>query len=119
MVVGDWPIEALDSRWALLVSHITSYCLGVAAGGHTAWSRAWLVNLRARLFNGTEALQSLRGIVNEQSVGSLYTLHPALTRLHAKDLGDCTSCFGKGDQKKTSLTRLAFFPRVDIPIRRL
>lgn len=65
----------------------------IEAGGHTAWSRAWLVNLRARLFQGTEALSSLRGLMREQCVGSLYSLHPALTRSSDKKLEDCSSCY--------------------------
>ncbi|CAN0517581.1 unnamed protein product, partial [Ectocarpus sp. 8 AP-2014] len=45
-------------------------------GGHTAWSRTWLANLQARLFQGTEALASLRGVLRDQCVGSLFSLHP-------------------------------------------
>ena len=65
----------------------------IEAGGHTGWSRAWLVNLRARLFQGTEALNSLRGLMHEQCVGSLYSLHPALSRSSDKKLADCFSCY--------------------------
>lgn len=63
------------------------------AGGHTAWSRAWLVCLRARLFQGKEALDSLRGVISEQSVGSLYSLHPPLVRSPKKELADCSTCY--------------------------
>ncbi|CAM9544162.1 unnamed protein product, partial [Laminaria digitata] len=74
-------------------------------GGHTAWSRAWLVNLRARLFQGTEALNSLRGLMRDQCVGSLYSLHPALTRSSDKKLADCSSCYewhGEGKARSPS-----------------
>ncbi|CAM9315795.1 unnamed protein product [Scytosiphon promiscuus] len=62
-------------------------------GGHTSWSRAWLANLRARLFQGSEALDSLRGLLRDQCVGSLFSLHPALTRTLGKEMAECTSCF--------------------------
>lgn len=73
----------------------------ITSGGHTAWSRAWLVNLRARLFQGTEALNSLRGIMRDQCVGSLYSLHPALSRSSDKKLVDCTSCYESHGEDKT------------------
>ncbi|CAM9849542.1 unnamed protein product [Pylaiella littoralis] len=63
-------------------------------GGHTAWSRAWLVNLRARLFQGAEALDSLRGVLRDQCVGSMFSLHPPLTKTPGKELAECLSCFG-------------------------
>eukprot|EP00903_Cladosiphon_okamuranus_P014186 g13181.t3 len=69
-------------------------------GGHTSWSRAWLVNLRARLFQGTEALGSLRGILRDQCVGSMFSLHPALTRSRGKGLAECNGCYEFREQKK-------------------
>lgn len=51
------------------------------------------MNLRARLFQGTEALASLRGILRDQCVGSMFSLHPVLSRSRAKELAECTSCY--------------------------
>lgn len=67
-------------------------------GGHTAWSQAWLTNLRARLFQGNEALESLRGVMRDQCVGSLYTLHPELQRLRSNGLNECDNCYGLPDR---------------------
>ncbi|CAM9332311.1 unnamed protein product, partial [Hapterophycus canaliculatus] len=73
-------------------------------GGHTSWSRAWLVNLRARLFQGSEALASLRGVLRDQCVGSLFSLHPPLVKTPGKELAECTSCFKvpQGESRRSS-----------------
>lgn len=81
-----------------LLFSVTDF-FGVCAGGHTSWSRAWLVSLRARLFQGSEALASLRGVLRDQCVGSLFSLHPALTKTVGKELAECLSCFELRDEE--------------------
>ena len=45
-------------------------------GGHTGWSAAWIINLRARLHQGKEALEALNLILGEKSCPNLFGLHP-------------------------------------------
>ncbi|CAM9542640.1 unnamed protein product [Ectocarpus sp. 8 AP-2014] len=75
------------------------------AGGHTAWSRTWLANLQARLFQGTEALASLRGVLRDQCVGSLFSLHPALSRIRGKDFEECSSCYELREEENRRLSK--------------
>lgn len=50
-----------------------------AGGGHTGWSRAWVVNLRARLEQGDEALESLYALLGESTMANLFDAHPYAT----------------------------------------
>ncbi|WP_420111485.1 glycosyl hydrolase family 95 catalytic domain-containing protein, partial [Pseudactinotalea sp.] len=47
-----------------------------AGGGHTGWSRAWLVSLWARLGDGDAALESLDIMLRESVEENLFCLHP-------------------------------------------
>ena len=47
-----------------------------AGGGHTGWSRAWLVALWARLGDGEAALESLDIMLRESVAENLFCLHP-------------------------------------------
>lgn len=47
-----------------------------AGGGHTGWSRAWLVSLWARLGDGEAALESLDIMLRESVAENLFCLHP-------------------------------------------
>ena len=45
-------------------------------GGHTGWSRAWIINLYARLFDGEEAHRHLRLLLEESTLPNLLDTHP-------------------------------------------
>ncbi len=45
-------------------------------GGHTGWSRAWLISLFARLKNGTDAYKNLRALFTNSTLYNLFDNHP-------------------------------------------
>jgi alpha-L-fucosidase 2 len=45
-------------------------------GGHTGWSRAWMVNQYARLFDGQEAYRNLRLLLEQSTLPNLFDTHP-------------------------------------------
>lgn len=45
-------------------------------GGHTGWSRAWIINLWARLENGEEAYQNILGLMRTSMLENLFDNHP-------------------------------------------
>ena len=45
-------------------------------GGHTGWSRAWLVNLFARLLDGDEAYKNLKALLAHSTLNNLFDSHP-------------------------------------------
>ena len=45
-------------------------------GGHTGWSRAWIVNFQARLLNGAGALANLRRLLAQSTLPNLFDDHP-------------------------------------------
>jgi alpha-L-fucosidase 2 len=45
-------------------------------GGHTGWSRAWIVNLFARLQNGEKAFENLLGLLRKSTLNNLFDTHP-------------------------------------------
>ncbi len=45
-------------------------------GGHTGWSRAWIVNFWARLEEGEEAFKHLRRLLETSSYPNLFDAHP-------------------------------------------
>ena len=47
-------------------------------GGQTGWSRAWLINLWARLGNSEAAYENLMTLIHEQTAENLFDLHPML-----------------------------------------
>jgi len=46
------------------------------SGGHTGWSRAWLVNFMARLRDGQAALENLKALFNEFTLPNLFNNGP-------------------------------------------
>ena len=45
-------------------------------GGHTGWSRAWLINLFARLRNGDKVYENLRMLFTKSTYDNLFDAHP-------------------------------------------
>lgn len=45
-------------------------------GGHTGWSRAWIINLYARLKDGDEALKHIRLLLEKSTLPNLFDNHP-------------------------------------------
>jgi len=45
-------------------------------GGHTGWSRAWIVNFYARLADGEAAYQHLLLLLRKSTANNLYDMHP-------------------------------------------
>ncbi|MCE5346119.1 MAG: glycoside hydrolase family 95 protein [Bacteroidales bacterium] len=45
-------------------------------GGHTGWSRAWIVNLFARLQNGEKAYENLMALLGKSTLTNLFDTHP-------------------------------------------
>lgn len=47
-----------------------------AGGGHTGWSRAWIINFYARLFDAENALHHIRELLNKSTHPNLFDDHP-------------------------------------------
>ena len=45
-------------------------------GGHSGWSRAWIINMYARLGMGNEALENLHILIEKQTLPNLFDNHP-------------------------------------------
>ena len=45
-------------------------------GGHTGWSRAWIVNFYARLQDGEQAYAHLKQLLQKSTAENLFDLHP-------------------------------------------
>ncbi|MDF1558866.1 MAG: glycoside hydrolase family 95 protein [Bacteroidales bacterium] len=45
-------------------------------GGHTGWSRAWIINFYARLFDGNESYRHLRLLLEKSTLPNLFDTHP-------------------------------------------
>lgn len=45
-------------------------------GGHTGWSRAWIINLYARLGEGDEALKHINLLLEKSTLPNLFDNHP-------------------------------------------
>ncbi len=45
-------------------------------GGHTGWSRAWIINFWARLENGEQAYENLRQLLGKSTLPNLFDVHP-------------------------------------------
>ena len=45
-------------------------------GGHTGWSRAWIINFYARLHDGNECYKHLRLLLEKSTLPNLFDNHP-------------------------------------------
>ncbi|MNM16674.1 hypothetical protein D3C81_269250 [compost metagenome] len=47
-----------------------------SGGGHTGWSRAWIINFWARLRDGDKALENIRALLDHSTLPNLFDNHP-------------------------------------------
>ena len=45
-------------------------------GGHTGWSRAWIINFYARLMEGDKALEHIKALLIKSTADNLFDMHP-------------------------------------------
>ncbi len=45
-------------------------------GGHTGWSRAWIINFWARLFDGEKVGENVRALLSHSTADNLFDMHP-------------------------------------------
>ena len=45
-------------------------------GGHTGWSRAWIINFWARLEDGEQAWENFQALLAKSTLPNLWDLHP-------------------------------------------
>ena len=45
-------------------------------GGHTGWSRAWIINFYARLRDGEAAYKNVEAILTKSTLPNLFDTHP-------------------------------------------
>jgi alpha-L-fucosidase 2 len=45
-------------------------------GGHTGWSRAWIISFYARLLDGNESYRHLRQLLEKSTLPNLFDTHP-------------------------------------------
>lgn len=45
-------------------------------GGHTGWSRAWIISFYARLLDGDECYKHLRALLEKSTLSNLFDTHP-------------------------------------------
>jgi alpha-L-fucosidase 2 len=47
-----------------------------SGGGHTGWSRAWIISFFARLQNGEKAYENLMQLLSKSTLNNLFDTHP-------------------------------------------
>ncbi len=47
-----------------------------SGGGHTGWSRAWIISFYARLLDGNESYRHLRQLLEKSTLPNLFDTHP-------------------------------------------
>ncbi|MBR1751394.1 MAG: glycoside hydrolase family 95 protein [Ruminococcus sp.] len=45
-------------------------------GGHTGWSRAWMINFYARLFEGEKVYQNIDALFKNSTADNMFDMHP-------------------------------------------
>ncbi len=62
-------------EWAAAARKSLDYRLA-HGGGHTGWSRAWIINFFARLENGEKAHENLLALLSKSTLSNLFDTHP-------------------------------------------
>ena len=45
-------------------------------GGHTGWSRAWMINFYARLFDGEQVYKNVQALLSYSTADNMFDMHP-------------------------------------------
>ena len=45
-------------------------------GGHTGWSRAWMINFYARLFDGEKVYDNISALLSNSTADNMFDMHP-------------------------------------------
>ena len=72
---GDLITPGNTPEWAAAARRTLERRLA-HGGGHTGWSRAWIVNLWARLEDGEKAGENLRELLRRSTLPNLFDTHP-------------------------------------------
>jgi len=72
---GD-RISPLDTPDLAQAARVTLEGRLAHGGGHTGWSRAWIINFWARLHDGEKALQNLNALLAKSTLPNLFDDHP-------------------------------------------
>jgi alpha-L-fucosidase 2 len=64
-----------EPEWAKAIRKSVEYRLS-HGGGHTGWSRAWIINLFARFEDGEEAHRNLLALFAQSTLPNLFDDHP-------------------------------------------
>lgn len=77
-LVGLYPLRYIDSSTPTLQDAAKRVLERRAAhgGGHTGWSRAWLINLHARLTEGEAAVGHVDALLNKSTMPNMLDNHP-------------------------------------------
>ncbi len=62
-VLADAAVATLNRR----LSH---------GGGHTGWSRAWIINMWARLYDGEKVGENVRALLSNSTNPNMFDMHP-------------------------------------------
>lgn len=68
--INDDAIELMEAAKKTLAMRLQN------GGGHTGWSRAWIINLYARLGMGEEALSHINLLLEKSTLPNLFDNHP-------------------------------------------
>ena len=68
-ITEDTP-ELYEAAKQTLIHRLSS------GGGQTGWSRAWMINFYARLFDGDECHKHINSLIANQITNNLFDLHP-------------------------------------------
>jgi len=77
-LLGLYPLAQITEETPQLfdAARKTIQCRLESGGGHTGWSRAWIVNFYARLHNGEQAWEQLQKLFAKSTLGNLFNSHP-------------------------------------------
>lgn len=64
-----------DDPWMEAAEKVIEHRLA-NGGGHTGWSRAWIINFFARLQDGEKAYQNLQALYDKSTLKNLFDTHP-------------------------------------------
>ncbi len=73
---GLFPGHTIDSDELKRASRVTLDKRLSAGGGHTGWSRAWIINMYAALGDGEKAYEHIRLLIEKSLLPNLFDDHP-------------------------------------------